>query len=143
MKSLLKPIYNLSKALWIISISVYLSITLTDKAINNSGLEVFNVVFMLVTMGLIIIEILACFAPLPEKIDVSVKSKSIKQSKENFLNRPKMIRLLNIYNNNSNILIYVGVLLYVFYPDKGLLPFLSFGLLSKGIFYLLNAFMPS
>lgn len=142
MKSLIKPIFDLSKALWIVSISVYLSITLSGNAINDSGLELFNVAFMVVSMVLIIIDILACFAPLPEKFDLSLLNKSEKQSKENILSRPKVIRLLKIYENISNILIYVGVLLYVFYSDKGLLPFLSFGLFSKAILYAITAFEP-
>lgn len=143
MKNLLKPIYHFSKSMWIIGLPVYISISLSvDHSLSNSGFETFNIVFMVISMILIFIEFLACFQPIPIRYDLSRVEKSIKPLKENFLSRPKTRRLLLIFESFSNIFIYAGILIVLFFPDKGLLAFLTLGLILKAVYYITIAFEP-
>ncbi len=143
MKNILKPIYLLSKALWIIGLSVYLSMFLSgEHLLSNAGLGTFNIAFMVISMSLIVIEFLACFQPLSKRYDLSRADKSINPLKENFLSRLKTRRLLLVFESFSSIFVYSGILLVVFFPDKGLLSFLTIGLIPKALYYLIIAFEP-
>jgi hypothetical protein len=139
-----KIVFNFSKGFYLIFIAIFLVMEFKSiGAIKESFMKEFIFVFYGISVFLILISVLTCFAPIKLHYDLSIIFPELRPLKKNFFSTKKMKRFLLILEQISLISIYLSVLFYVSYPSISSLNLLTYSFLPSVVYNFIKAFVPS
>jgi hypothetical protein len=115
---MIKALINLSKALYLSIIAMFLSKEFEGIGnIYRFGMEAFIGIFYVVSGFLVFVSLLSCFKRLRPQIDFSVIFPELEPIPKNFFSSPMMKRFIHVFSELSYIVLYFAIIWYVQNPS--------------------------
>ncbi|GGE15736.1 hypothetical protein [Psychroflexus salis] len=139
----MKIFYNINRALHTSLFIILMYAKLEGVGYISLALSPFLIItFLFITIGLVFVSTLTCFAPIRNPYDLSIIFPELPPIKKNVFTIKKFQRFTVIFREISDILIYLAIAFYFIDPAIDKITFILFSVIPKAIYFTLIAFVP-